>query len=55
MGNPTKKVIAFRASREIADRVREIARREDESESSVLRRLVRSALQTEQRAAADRG
>jgi hypothetical protein len=58
MGTPTKVVLTLRAPRELADRVRAIAAEEAETDSTILRRLLRRGLDvTEQRAvaAADRG
>ena len=43
--------VTFRAPREFTQRVRELAEREHESHSTILRRLLRRGLEIEQRAA----
>ena len=56
MGTPDKVVLSCRAPREMADRIRAIADRESENDSTILRRLLRRGLDvTEQREARDRG
>jgi predicted DNA-binding protein len=43
-----KTILTIRAPRELAERVRAIARHESESDSTILRRLLRRGLELEQ-------
>jgi hypothetical protein len=47
--NTPKEFVALRVSRKVLDEVRSIARREDESQAVVLRRLLTRGLDTERR------
>lgn len=42
-----KQFITIRVSRRIADEVRQLAKREDETQSTILRRLLRNGLRLE--------
>ncbi len=47
-------ILTVRAPRELVERVREIAQREFETDSTILRRLLRRGLEAEQRVGASR-
>jgi hypothetical protein len=54
--NTARQLLAFRASRALANGIRQVARRDAETAASTLRRLIRIGLDAERRGATtDRG